>query len=231
MSALGIGLSASSSKASTCAFLDGEGSLSYLGTFNAHEELFSLVSERKPNVIAIDSPLCLPNRLCCLEESCSCSMVNGQKGRIAEQMLASMRIGSFYTNKRSVIRDLIYRAIELRRELSERGQQVIEVYPYATKVKLFHRRVPAKSNPESLPFLRRRLPELINGLEPYVKGLNHDRCDALLTAYTCRLYQAGLTEDLGVEEEGYITIPIQLAPREIPQKAKHSSLPKSLGVC
>jgi predicted nuclease with RNAse H fold len=45
-------------------------------------------------------------------------------------------------------------------------------------------------------------------LEPYAKDLNHDRCDAVLTAYTGLLSQSGLTETVGCEEEGYITIPM-----------------------
>ena len=209
MSVLGIDLSASSNKPSTYAFLDGEGCLSHLGSFKAHDELFSILTERNPAIVAIDAPLFLPSGLCCLEESCHCSLVDGQKGRIAEQTLASMGIGCFYTNKRSIIRKLIYRAIDLRGELVQRGYRVIEVYPYATKVKLFNGRVPAKSNPESLLFLRKRLPELISGLASHARGLNHDRCDALLTAYTGQLSQAGLTEEVGVKEEGFITIPTQ----------------------
>ena len=166
-----------------------------------------------PSLVAIGAPLSLPSGLCCLEESCSCSLVEGRKGRVAEEELASNGIGCFYTNKRSIVRKLIYRAIELRTELEQKGNTVIEAYPYATKVKLFNGKVPGKSNPESLMFLRKRLPELVAGLEPYVKNLNHDRCDAVLTAYTGRLSQAGLTEMIGCEDEGYINIPIGPAAR------------------
>ena len=208
MSVLGIDLSASSKKPSTYLVLDEEGAVGGLGSFKATEELLAILEQLGPSLVAIGAPLSLPSGLCCLEESCSCSLVEGRKGRVAEEELASKGIGCFYTNKRSIVRKLIYRAIELRTELEHKGNTVIEAYPYATKVKLFNGKVPAKSNPESLMFLRKRLPELVAGLEPYVKNLNHDRCDAVLTAYTGRLSQAGLTEMIGCEDEGYINIPI-----------------------
>ena len=213
MSVVGIDLSASSKKPSTYLALDDEGAVGGIGSFKAMEELLSLLDERGPSLVAIGAPLSLPSGLCCLEESCPCSLPQGRKGRVAEEDLAANGIGCFYTNKRSIIVKLIYRAIEVRTELEQRGQQVIEAYPYATKVKLFNGKVPAKSKPESLMFLRRRLPELVAGLEPYAKDLNHDRCDAVLTAYTGRLSQAGLTEQVGCEEEGYITIPVGPASR------------------
>ena len=207
MTVLGIDLSASNKKPSTYLALDDGGEVSGLGSFKANDELVSILDHHSARLVAIGAPLSLPSGLCCLEESCSCSLVEGRKGRVAEEELASKGIGCFYTNKRSIIRKLIYRAIGLRNELELLGKQVIEAYPYATKVKLFNGKVPAKSNPESLMFLRKRLPELVGGLEPYAKDLNHDRCDAVLTAYTGRLSESGLTELVGSEEEGYITIP------------------------
>ncbi len=213
MSVVGIDLSASSKKPSTYLALDNEGAVGDIGSFKAMEELLSLLEQRGPSLVAIGAPLSLPSGLCCLEESCPCSLPEGRKGRVAEEDLASNGIGCFYTNKRSIIVKLIYRAIEVRTELEQRGQSVIEAYPYATKVKLFNGKVPAKSKPESLMFLRRRLPEIVAGLGPYAKDLNHDRCDAVLTAYTGLLSQVGLTEKVGCEEEGYITIPVGPATR------------------
>ena len=62
-------------------------------------------------------------------------------------------------------------------------------------------------NPKCLPFLKEKLSTLIQGLDPYVNELNHDRCDALLTAYTGYLHQMQLTDSLGADEEGFITMP------------------------
>ena len=213
MTVVGIDLSASNRKPSTYLVLDDEGAVGDMGSFKAVEDLMSLLDQRGPSLVAIGAPLSLPAGLCCLEESCPCSLPEGRKGRVAEEDLAAQGIGCFYTNKRSIIVKLIYRAIEVRGELEQRGQGVIEAYPYATKVRLFNGKAPAKSKPESLMFLRRRLPEIVAGLGPYAKDLNHDRCDAVLTAYTGLLSQTGLTEKVGCEEEGYINIPLGPASR------------------
>ncbi len=212
MSVVGIDLSASSKRPSTYLVLDEEGTVGDISSFKAMDELLGMLDSRGPSLVAIGAPLGLPAGLCCLEESCSCKLPEGRKGRVAEEELAARGIGCFYTNKRSIIVKLIYRAIEMRTELEQRGQRVMEAYPYATKVRLFNGKVPAKGKPESLMFLRRRLPEFIGGLEPYAKDLNHDRCDAVLTAYTGLLSQSGLTEEVGCESEGYITIPLAQSP-------------------
>ena len=207
MLALGIDLTASSKKGSPYAFLNDEGVLLHMHSFKDHDELYRAIEEHSPTLIAIDAPLSLPSGLCCLEEDCECFPTSGQKGRVAEQQLASMGIGCFFTTKRSIIRNLIYRAMDLRCELIGRGYRVIEVYPYASKLMLFGGDVPAKSNPASLPFLREKLTSLIPGLEPYVEDLNHDRCEALLTAYTGYLHLMDRTASVGQAEEGLITLP------------------------
>ena len=207
MLTLGIDLSASHNKISPYALIDGDTNLHTISSFKSDEDLLQVLEEHQPDLVAIDVPLGMPLGLCCLEEECACVVSNGLKGRVGEVELASMGIGCFYTTKRSIIKGLIYRGMKLRRELVERGYQVIEVYPYATKVLLFGDQVPAKSNPKSLPFLKEKLSTLIQGLDPYVNELNHDRCDALLTAYTGYLHQMQLTDSLGADEEGFITMP------------------------
>ena len=207
MLTLGIDLSASPKKGSSCAFMNSDSTLCHLGSFKETDELFQTMEQERPTLIAIDAPLFLPLGLHCLEEDCDCVPANGKKGRVAEQKLASMGIGCFFTAKRSIIRNLIYRAIEFRSDLEDRGYQVIEVYSYATKVRLFGSQVPAKNNPASLPFLKEKLATLIQGLDPYINSLSHDRCDALLSAYTGYLHLSQCTENLGQPEEGFITLP------------------------
>ena len=207
MLTIGVDLSASPKTSSPYAIINGEATLGELGVFRTHDELLMALEEHQPTLVAIDAPLYLPQGLCCLEEDCDCAPYQGRKGRVAELELASMGIGCFFTTKRSIIKNLIYRGIDLREDLVRRGYQVIEVYPYATKVLLFGDEVPAKKSPESLPFLKEKLGGLIQGLGPYVSDLNHDRCDALLTAYTGYLYHMQRTDNLGVTEEGYITLP------------------------
>ena len=207
MSVLGIDLSASSKRASAYALLDGQVMLHQLDCFKTFDELFGFLDVHRPSVIAIDAPLYLPLGLDCLEEQHSCLPVLDQKGRVSEQELARMHIGCFFTTKRSIIKTLIYRGMKLSQDLAERGYQVIEVYPYATKVLLFGDKIPPKNSPQGLAFLKERLSNLIDGLDPYLDGLNHDRCDALLAAYTASLHWEDRTDMLGTPEEGFMVIP------------------------
>lgn len=207
MLCLGVDLCASPSRASTLALINGDGELTELTLFKEYEELLSILEENSPSVIAIDAPLGLPLGLDCLEEDCLCSPVNQHKGRIAEVELAKMGIGCFYTGKKSIIKKLIYRGVKFRQNLNKQGHDVIEVYPYATKVMVFGDKIPSKSRPESLQHLRERLPILVPGAEPYMDRLNHDRSDAVLTAYTAYLHLKGETDSLGIPEESMISLP------------------------
>ena len=212
MSSLGIDLTSSSKRASSYALLDGalldgQVKLTHLDSFKEFDELLEFLEVHKPSQIAIDAPLFLPLGLDCLEESHPCSPALEQKGRIAEQELARMHIGCFFTTKRSIIKLLIYRGSELRQDLMKRGYQVLEVYPYATKVILFGDKIPPKNSAQGLAFLKGKLSSLIEGLDSYTDGLNHDGCDAILAAYTACLYQENQTDSLGIPEEGHIVVP------------------------
>ena len=207
MSVLGIDLSASPKRPSEYALLDGQAMLHQLDHFDTFDELFGFLDVHRPSVIAIDAPLYLPLGLDCLEEHHSCSHVLDQKGRVSEQELARMHIGCFFTTKRSIIKTLIYRGMKLSKDLAERGYQVIEVYPYATKVLLFGDKIPPKNSPQGLAFLKEKLSKLIDGLYPHLDGLNHDRCDALLAAYTASLHRENQTDLLGIAEEGFMVVP------------------------
>jgi predicted nuclease with RNAse H fold len=211
MSFLGIDLSASTKRASYYALLDEQNALTHLDCFNSCDQLFSFLDASRPSLIAIDAPLYLPLGLDCLEEGHSCSQTLEHKGRTAEQELARMHIGCFFTTKRSIIKTLIYRGLKLHQELSEQGHKVVEVYPYATKVLLFGDKIPPKNSVQGLAFLKERLSKLIDGLDPYLDGLNHDGCDALLAAHTAYLHQENLTDQLGLAEEGYMIVPKLLA--------------------
>ena len=211
MSVLGIDLSASSKKPSFHALLDGNSKLTHLGKFSEYDELLGFLEVHKPSLIAIDAPLALPLGLDCLEEGHPCTPTLEHKGRACEQELARMHIGCFFTTKRSIIKTLIYRGLEIYRDLVEKGYQVVEVYPYATKVILFGDKLPPKNSARGLAFLKDKLSGLIVDLEPYMDDLNHDGCDALLAAYTASLHQEMRTDSLGVADEGYVVVPKLLA--------------------
>lgn len=208
MSILGINLRTTSKYPSEVVVLTREGQLRFLGSFKEERELFQIAGTCNPSVIAIGAPLTLPRGLCCLEMSCPCdSTSTHMKGRQLEQDLSKMNIGCFVTNKSSIMRDLIYRSVSLNKQMIVGGYKVIEVYPYASKVLLFGDSVPRKRAASSLPFLRERLSDLIDGLEVVSGCLTQGACNAALNAYTGFLHKNKDTDVLGNLEEGILVIP------------------------
>lgn len=208
MSYLGIDLRTSTKHPSAVSVIDDADQVSFIGSFREDEELLTMVGQHQPAIIAIGTPLGLPAGLCCLESSCSCTLAAPQrKGRLAEAELAGMGISCFFTNKGSIIRRLIYRAMGLKEQLEAQGHRMIEVYPHATKIILFGDSVPPKNSPRSLAFMKERLPALIYGLDGCLDGLDRNGCDALFNAHTALLHAREATDLLGKPEEGLITLP------------------------
>ncbi len=166
-----------------------------------------MVSKYGFKVMAIDAPISLPRGLCCLEESCSCQPQAGVKGRNCERELNRLGIACYFTTKKSIIRAMVYRGIRLKTELESMGYVVIEVYPYASKVRLWGKPIPPKPKPIGLSFLKQHISRLLPNIAPYVDGFNHDMCDAAIAAYTASLHYQGKTELCGESEERAICLP------------------------
>jgi len=209
---IGIDLTSSAKKPSACVGLDKHLSLAFIGFLSADADLVALVSSQPSCLAAIDAPLTLPKGLCCLEESrldslsCSCQPEQ-EKGRECERELARQGIPCYFTTKRSIIKNMVYRGIKLRKELENRGYQVIEVYPYASKVRLWGKPIPSKSKPGGLAFLQAKLTSLVPCLASYMADFSHDLCDAAIAAYTAYLHYGNKTEQIGNFEDGVIYIP------------------------
>ena len=88
------------------------------------------------------------------------------------------------------------------------GYKVIEVYPYASKVRLFGKNLPAKSKPAGVAFLKQHISRLLPDITPHIDELNHHLCDAAVAAYTAFLYLQGRTELIGDAKEGTIHLPL-----------------------
>jgi len=110
---------------------------------------------------------------------------------------------------------MVYRAIGLRRTLEARGIPVIEVYPYAAKIRLWGRDIPKKTTPAGRRWLRERLEGLVPGMVDCPARLGHDELDAIVAAYTAHLRHRGLAEGVGDREEGLIYVPLLSASGEI----------------
>ena len=208
MSVLGVDLRASSKKPSSIAVLDTQSHLTELSSFYEDSELTKLVDELQPELVAIGAPLNLPSGFCCLDQSCDCRFsVSDRKGRLLELELAKMGISCFYTNKGSIIRDLIYRGIHLSKILRESGHDVIEVYPHATKMLLFGDKVPPKNSAISVSYMIGHLTPLVSGMERHADDLDRNTCDAIINAYTGQLHAQSKTDVLGDPEEGILVLP------------------------
>lgn len=206
----GIDLTSTEARPSACLGLDSNSQLVYLGLLTQNKDMVALLGFYSPQVIAIDAPLTLPLGLCCLEEGCPCHPTSARKNRQCDHELRRQGIPCYPTTKKTFIKDLIYRGIELKTSIGhelKQASQVIEVYPFASKVRLFGATVPRKTTGQGIGFLRDRLGNILPGLRPYLDIFDHDLCDAALAAYTGLLYHQNRAEALGDSEEGLIFIP------------------------
>jgi len=192
---LGVDLTSSIARPSGYAVLDEQARLLAVGLVATNEEILSLASQRRPRLVALDAPLSWP-----LEPD--------SKGRQCELLLAHEGIGTFRTTRRTIIRALVERGIGLSADLRAQGFAVIEVYPYASKVRLFGRPIPKKTTPEGKVWLHQRLEVLVPDLANYQGSLTHDELDAAVAAYTALLRDRDLTEEVGDPAEGRICLPL-----------------------
>lgn len=213
---LGVDLTSAAKTPTAYALLDERLEIQTLDFFREDAELVGKANEHQPSLIGIDAPLSLPLGWHCLENPCSCNACLSptlDKTRTAEVELSARRIPFYWTTRRSIIKKMVYRAISLRSALESRGHHVIEVFPYATKMRLWGRQMPKKNTPEGVTFLRQKLELLLPNLGQRWSDLDHDRADALMATYTVWLHHRGQTESLGIAAEGQIVIPREgLAP-------------------
>lgn len=191
---LGLDLASSDARPSGYAALDDRARLLAVGLVTTDEDILELASRWRPRLVALDAPLSWP-------------LDPESKGRQCEMQLAREGIGTFRTTHRTIIRALVERGMALSAGLRSRGFEVIEVYPYGSKVRLFGRPIPKKTTPEGTAWLRRRLEGLIAGLGDHSGPLGHDELDAVAAAHTVVLRDRGLTEDVGDAAEGMICLP------------------------
>jgi predicted nuclease with RNAse H fold len=193
---LGIDLTSSEARPSGYAVLDEEARLLAVGLMATDGEILSLASCWRPRLVAIDAPLSWPSGV-------------GSKGRQCELLLAHEGIGTFRTTRRTIIRGLVERGIELAGVLRARGFEVVEVYPYGSKVRLLGQPIPRKTTPGGRAWLRQRLEVLLSDLADHKGLLSHDELDAVVAAYTALLRDRGLTEEVGHPVEGQICLPLR----------------------
>ena len=190
--------------------MDGKSQLVYPGVLTENRDIVALLDYYSLQVIAIDAPLSLPLGLCCLEETCPCQPKFLTRNRQCDRELRRQRIPCYPISKKAFAKDLVYRGIELKtsigREVEAVGQ-IIKVYPFANKVRLFGKTMPQKTTKQGVAFVRDKLGDILPGLKPYLDMFDHDLCDAAVATYTALLYHQNRVEALGNSKEGLIFIP------------------------
>ena len=204
---IGIDLTSSERKLTACAVLDSAGTYVTLERAASDDDILGVVRRHSAEVVAIDAPLGLPRGMDCLNDSHACVSVHPFKGRLCERELIDEGISLYLTTKRSIIKMMICRAISLAQRIRGLGSDVIEVYPYASKVALFGTPIPKKTTSQGRRFLAGKLSGLVPGLSHRDQKLDHDCLDALVAAHTAFLYIRGETQAYGVPDEAQIHVP------------------------
>ena len=92
------------------------------------------------------------------------------------------------------------------REVKQAGQ-VIEVYPFASKVRILGKTIPLKTTKQWIGFLRNKLGDILPCLNHYYEMFDHNLYDTALAAYTAVLYNQNKADALRNSAEGLIIIP------------------------
>ncbi len=203
----GIDLTSTETKPSALSGLDDKLQVVYFGFVLKDNDILTILKFYSSQVIAIDAPLSLPMELHSPEESPPCQAITPRKGRACERELAKLGIPCYFTTQKSIIKDLVYRGIKLKNKLCQAGFQVIEVYPYASKVRLFDKPLPRKTTPQGIACLKACLGELLPSFKPYLSMFDHNLCDAAISAYTALLYCQNRVDFVGNDREGLIFAP------------------------
>ena len=98
---IGIDLTSSAKRPTACVGLNEELRLAWYDLLATDADILEAIESCHPQIVAIDSPIGLPQGLCCLEESCSCRTLSAAKGRLCERELSRRGIPSYYTTKKS----------------------------------------------------------------------------------------------------------------------------------
>ncbi len=160
------------------------------------KELKSIVMEFERGIVAIDSPLSLPKNS---YRSCDIELIKRGIPCFPPKMFIKT----------------VLDAIKLAKSFRKK-HEVIEVYPYATRVIL---NIAPKAKKTTATGRR----EIQNSLRSFVKKvpenlLSHDEIDAIICALTARLKFLNLCEKIVCKEGGAIYIPKGLSKDHLDKK-------------
>jgi histidinol phosphatase-like PHP family hydrolase/predicted nuclease with RNAse H fold/dephospho-CoA kinase len=193
--AVGIDLTASEKKASGFAVLSGSAAKTF--TVLTDDEIVKHISDIKPDIVSIDSPLSLPEGRCCGDKNCECAKYGIM--RYCELILRHFGIGVYPCLIDSMV-NLTMRGMKLALRLRSLGFAVIESYPGVAQ-DLLH-----------IPRKRKGLELLLNGMKNFGiegirKGITHDEADAITSALVGYFYLDNRYTGIGKKKENDLIVP------------------------
>ncbi|NBB50993.1 AAA family ATPase [Rhizobium sp. CRIBSB] len=195
---VGIDLTGSEARGTGWCVLDGNHATTT--TLFSDEEILKRTMEAKPDLVSIDSPLCLPFGRVSVEDS---DPGRDQYGIMRQCERELKRRGvNVYPCLLPSMQKLTARGMKLANTLRQSGVPVIESYPGAAQDIM---RIPRKG--AGIEWLKLGLHEF-GILGDYVTAtVSHDELDAITSALVGTFHMAGLTEALGTENEPPLIIP------------------------
>ena len=198
---IGIDLTGNEDKESGWAYLTSEyAECRKIGT---DAELIKTVTDLKPDVVSIDSPLAYPRGRCCSRKDCTCSQYGIM--RESERLLRHFGITVYPCLIDSMV-NLTTRGMRLAKTLRANGHTVIESYPGVAQDVLM---IPRKGKTQAL-FIH-----LKQGLISFgIKGdlitnanISHDEVDAITSALVGYFYLNNQYIGMGNDDEDYLIVP------------------------
>ncbi len=194
--AVGIDLSGSAERKSGWCLLEGRSA--QVCVMNTDEEIVQGTIEAKPDIVSIDSPLCLPaGRITVTDDDPGREEFGIM--RECERELKRRGINVYPCLIRSM-QNLTARGMRLAATLRSLGIPVIESYPGAAQDIM---RIPRKGAGKN--WLQLGLREF--GILGDFEEASHDELDAISSALVGTFHMAGLSEALGTEKEPPLIIP------------------------
>jgi predicted nuclease with RNAse H fold len=169
-------------------------------TVSTDAEIIDKVAAARPDLVSIDSPLCLPVGRTRVTDDDPTRRSAGIM-RVSERILKRRGINVYPCLLPSMQR-LTARGIMLAEELRSRGIEVIECYPGAAQDIMG---IPRKGAGEE--WLKLGLAEFGITGEFTTQRLTHDELDAITCCLVGSFHIAGLTEELGGDGEEPMIVP------------------------
>lgn len=196
-----VGLDLTGSEARPSGFSILNGCHAETRVLSTDAEIIDNVINARPDLVSIDSPLCLPVGRIRVTDDDPMRQSAGIM-RVSERILKKRGINVYPCLLPSMQR-LTARGIRLASELREQGIEVIECYPGAAQDIMG---IPRKG--AGLEWLKLGLSEFGITGEFTTQRLTHDELDAITCSLVGSFHVAGMTEALGGDGEEAMMVPI-----------------------